>query len=248
MGKPYQFWTEDQKQSNIERNKMWKRTPIGVLHHIYRQQKKSSITRGHPPPAYTVSDLYERYLNDQSFLLLHQRWVEIGFNRYLKPSLDRIDASQPYTLGNLQLMTWRENLTKARSESARTEVVMFEQDGTKVQTFDSIRAAAYATGVSAGNICACCMGMRITAGGKVWKYGAVKKYDRTRSYTPRPKLGNPRTMFKKECLSFWSQHPEMSATEAAGSLGNVKATDLYKWRRSAKTWRDERRPNPYAQA
>ncbi len=245
MSKPYRLWTNDEKANSVAHARTWRRTPKGVLSSIYHVQRRSSLVRHHPAPSYSLSDLYNRFADDEAYLLLHRQWVNSGFDHYMKPSLDRIDASKPYTLDNIQVVTWRENLVKARLESSRTEVIMLGENGEEVETFASIRAAARSTGISAGNICACCMGIRKTAGGRRWKYGLAKKYRSTRSYAPRPEVISSKTKLKARSLRFWSDHPEMSAPVAAKALEDVKPADLYRWRRTARMWREQRRPCPY---
>ena len=55
-------------------------------------------------------------------------------------------------------------------EQRKIGVVMMNTDGTSLQEFPSLQAAARAIGVSAGHICQVCKGERNKAGGYRWKY------------------------------------------------------------------------------
>ena len=46
------------------------------------------------------------------FIVLWQRWVDSGWDRNLSPSIDRIDNSRGYVLGNIQWITNYENTIK----------------------------------------------------------------------------------------------------------------------------------------
>lgn len=46
------------------------------------------------------------------FMALHQRWEDSGYKRSLAPSIDRIDNSKSYHIGNLQWLSVRDNSSK----------------------------------------------------------------------------------------------------------------------------------------
>ena len=43
------------------------------------------------------------------FVKMFQEYVDNNCDKYLKPSIDRIDDYKGYSLDNMQLLTWREN-------------------------------------------------------------------------------------------------------------------------------------------
>jgi len=59
------------------------KTEKGVIRVIYKTQRRNSKTRNHPEPTYSKD---------------------------LKPSCDRDNSELPYTLNNITLMTYRENM------------------------------------------------------------------------------------------------------------------------------------------
>ena len=57
-----------------------------------------------------------------------------------------------------------------KSKFAPKEVLQFTKDGKFVDEYPSTKEAKRNTGISQGNICSCCKGRRLTAGGFKWKY------------------------------------------------------------------------------
>ena len=98
-----------------EYKKEYRRTLDGLATTIYSSQIYSSKKRGHPAPLYTKDELREWLLGQQNFGTIYEHWLETG-DKYDKPSVDRIDASKGYSLDNVQLMTWGDNLEKSKRE------------------------------------------------------------------------------------------------------------------------------------
>jgi hypothetical protein len=96
-----------------EIKKKWGRTVKGLLSTIYSMQKVRSETRGHPLPSYTKTEFDVWFLKQPNFYRIYRNWVYSRYDKDLKPSVDRIDNSKPYTLNNIQLMTWGENNNKS---------------------------------------------------------------------------------------------------------------------------------------
>ena len=86
----------------------------GVIKNIYYGQLSSAKQRGHAPPDYSLSDLKDWCYSQDTFGQLYLSWVCSGFDRWQKPSVDRIDSAKSYSLDNLQLMTWRANQAKQK--------------------------------------------------------------------------------------------------------------------------------------
>ena len=134
---------------------------------IYRSQKFHSKKRGHSAPNYTKDDLIKWCLSQPLFRKLYREWRRNNYNRWFAPSCDRINDSKPYTLDNLQLMTWKENSLKAVSK----EVCQYSKEGDLLETYSSTREAQKQTGVHHQNISTCCRGKRLkSAGGYKWQY------------------------------------------------------------------------------
>jgi len=146
----------------------YRRTVNGLITQIYSRQKSSSIKRGHPKPDYSKKELHNWIVSNVVFLELWKSWVVSGFNNMEKPSVDRLDDSVGYTFSNIQLVTWRENLRKARL-SSRTPIAQIK-DGEVVHVYKSATEACMKSGVCQPSITFVCRGKRKSAGGFQWRY------------------------------------------------------------------------------
>lgn len=52
---------------------------------------------------------YEWSINDPEFNALHDAWVKSDYSLKLSPSIDRVDVSKGYTMGNIRWITHSEN-------------------------------------------------------------------------------------------------------------------------------------------
>lgn len=153
------------------------RSISGLISKIYGGQKGNSKKRNHLMPNYTKKQL-EVWLYKNNFLILYKNWVESKYKKDLIPSVDRKNDYLPYTLENIQLMTWEENNSKAKLERKQginnkcsIEVAKFDKKGTYIKTYKSIALATKDVGLkSYTNIADCCKGKRKSAGGFIWQY------------------------------------------------------------------------------
>ena len=89
-------------------NNSYDRTEKGVVRVIYKTQKTNSKRRNMPNPDYTKEELRE-WLYEHNFKELYDSWVKSGYEKKLKPSVDRKDDFKPYTFQNITIGTWEEN-------------------------------------------------------------------------------------------------------------------------------------------
>lgn len=167
-------YTTKYKLKNKERdkvvNRLYHKTIAGVFTRVYAHQKETSKRRGHCMPDYTKQDLVDRFLRSDKFLTLFFTWEESGYKTQLKPSFDRIDAGKPYTLNNLQLMTWGENKIKGKQEKFKRPVDQYGLAGFYIKSYKSIRDASNITGADRTGISLCCKGRQKTSGGFNWVF------------------------------------------------------------------------------
>ena len=95
------------------------KTVSGLSSHIYRHQKWKSKRRGHPEPTYTKEELQEWLVRQDRFSEIYEHWMKTGKSED-RPSVDRVDHRRPYTMENIQLLTWRENNEKGRKYETMT--------------------------------------------------------------------------------------------------------------------------------
>lgn len=103
-------------RDSAERSKKTKRGMLGLL---YSSQKRNSKKRKHPLPTYTIEQFVEFAYSLPKFEEIYNNWVLSDYIQDLRPSFDRIDSLKPYTLKNIQVMTWYENNLKGRNEGLK---------------------------------------------------------------------------------------------------------------------------------
>ena len=153
------------------------RTKSGVVRVIYNSQKQHSLYRNHPLPNYTKDQLEDWLFSNTNFNELFNGWVKSGFNKWLKPSCDRLDDYKPYELSNLRLATWRDNqekeyldIIKGINRKRLKPVVGTSVLNGDVVEFYSGCEAERQTGIKQSHISSCCNGKRKTAGSYKWKH------------------------------------------------------------------------------
>ena len=130
-----------------------------------------------PAPNYSLSELEQWVRSQDTFFSLAKAWKESNFNKWLKPSCDRVDNNLPYTFANMQLMTTKENCDKYCNEVVNgtadknlKAVHQFSVEGTFIAAYHSINEACRQTACSPGNLLRCCRGEYKTSKGYVWRY------------------------------------------------------------------------------
>lgn len=84
------------------------KTEKGVIRVIYKTQISNSKKRSCCDVLYTKDELKSwLYLN--GFKDLFDRWVESGYQKSKKPSVDRLDDFKGYSFDNIRLVTWHDN-------------------------------------------------------------------------------------------------------------------------------------------
>lgn len=167
------------KPCDTQYSKTISRTIHGLICSIYSAQKYCSKARKHKAPNYTKTEL-ECWITSQSnFLSLYNNWVANNYDRWLRPSCDRIDEYLPYTLNNLRLVHFHANEIRGyinRKEGINnkinSKVIQLSLNGDRLQTFYSQAEASRQTGIPQANISKVCQNnsTRKTAGGFKWEH------------------------------------------------------------------------------
>ena len=125
-----------------------KSTPELLCKKLYNSQIFNSIKRGHTLPDYTLDQLIEVVLTMPGFHKLYKAWKDSGYSKNLVPSIDRKSDALPYTISNLQLMTWEENRAKSYQSKKDNELVVnqravnaFTKEGALYKTYSSMSEA-----------------------------------------------------------------------------------------------------------
>jgi len=156
----------------------FRKTPEGIVATMHTAQIAASKKRGHNPPAYTRAELREWVFGNPSFKVLFDNWVGSGYDKWKKPSCDRIDDYKPYILSNLQLVTWRANWERSHqdringvNQKQSKAIEMIDRETMKVlRTFYSSAQASRELGVVQAHVGACCRGKRKSSNGYYWRW------------------------------------------------------------------------------
>jgi len=161
----------------IKKRKDHRRTVRGVVYKIYSHQKLHSKDRGDILPNYTKEELFIWATNQDLFYVLYNNWIKGNYTKELVPSFDRLDDYKPYTLDNLQLMTWAENKKKGEKDKINginnkqsRAVVGTHKETNKILKFHSMMEASRITGTYVSNISKNCSGKLKSANGYIWSY------------------------------------------------------------------------------
>ena len=164
------------KECANQTNKEYFHSKKGLISKIYKSQKQHSRRRGHPLPTYSHQELQEWLYSQKKFHELCDNWKASGYKTALVPSCDRLDDYKPYTLDNLQIMTWQENMAKGhrdridgKNNKQNVPILQFTKDGKFVKEFYSRHQASRETGVDRVSIIYAASGKYQSAGGFIWR-------------------------------------------------------------------------------
>lgn len=165
------------KACGIEVQKRYGRTKKGLIQSIYGVQKLASKGRKHQMPSYTLKELRHWAFSQKVFHELYDNWKTSGFEKDLRPSCDRLNDYRPYTLNNLQIVTWRENNQRSHEDRVNgmnnkmnRAVIGISLKTGKNRRFHSIHEAGRRTPADYRNIWKCLKKINPSAGGYKWEY------------------------------------------------------------------------------
>ena len=120
---------ERDRRTNYAYHKRYEKTPKGFLMRAYRnmqsrvtgvQWKKAHLYEG--LPILRREAFYLWATNSDDFWRLYRQWVAADYEQRLTPSVNRIDTTKGYLLGNMEWMTQSLNssLANRHRESVKT--------------------------------------------------------------------------------------------------------------------------------
>ena len=107
---------EYRKRNGNACTKKYEKTKKGFVMRMYRnmksrisgvQKKKSHLYFG--LALLEKDEFYKWILSSKTFHELFENYEKEGFNRKLAPTVDRIDSSRGYEMGNIEIVTHSEN-------------------------------------------------------------------------------------------------------------------------------------------
>lgn len=156
------------KDCRLSKTKRHLRTKLGFLRNVYNCQKSSSKVRGHNPPEYSFIELSDWVKSQSNFEKLWTNWVNSGYQKLMRPSVDRINDSIGYKFNNIQLMTWEENRNKA--PTGKKPVRQIDNNNIVINIFESASQAQRVTGIRQAGISSAALGKSKSSGGYKWEF------------------------------------------------------------------------------
>lgn len=161
---------------NTRRNN-WCKGRKGLLFTMYRGQVNSSVKRGHNHPEYSLEEFRHWAINLTNFNDIYELWVSSGYNKWLRPSCDRIKDELGYSINNIRMVTWKVNFDKYHDDIKSgvnkkmwIPVVRLNINNTYSGEYPSIRKASEDLGCDESAIVKCCRNKKKTHYGFKWKY------------------------------------------------------------------------------
>lgn len=163
--------TERERISRKKALVKYRRSKKGLLTNTYNKQKERSRIKKIPLPSYSLKELHDKFLDDKKFNRIYNEWIKNNYHKQFKPSIDRINYKKPYTLRNIQILSWAENRFKQTMERRSRKGKVAQMLGDKIiKTYNSQRIVVKETGLSQSNISMVLNGKREYCGGYKWKY------------------------------------------------------------------------------
>ena len=141
------------------------RTEHGLILTMYNGQLGKSKKRGHIPPNFNIEELKQWVLVQDNFKQLYRAWVDSSYDMQCIPTCDRLNDYLPYSLDNIQLLSFRDNTIKYHNDAKNGNntklcfpVIQLTLDGEYINEFHSVSAAARSVNTSQANIRNVCEG------------------------------------------------------------------------------------------
>lgn len=139
--------------------KRFVRSETGLINQMYSGMKARSKRKGFTPINFSKDEFID-FLNSSTPIAdLYDAWVKSGYESDLKPSVDRLDDYQGYSLGNIQVTTQKQNIDKyyqdaveGKNTKTAVSVLQYTLDNQFVKEHHSISEAARSVGSSPTNI------------------------------------------------------------------------------------------------
>lgn len=138
------------RKCTIASNAQAIRNDINIfLSNRYNKQVYNSKIRNHPKPSYSKEEFIVWANNQPNIHDLFAAWKSSNYSKNLIPSIDRINSLLPYTLSNIQLVTWKDNNTNNNIEQSlginshnSKQIATYNSTGILISTYTSVAHAA----------------------------------------------------------------------------------------------------------
>ena len=150
-------------------NNRYKDIKNKIIYDIYYAQRGSSIKRKHLSPNYSRGEFVAWFNQQPNNDELVMNYIKSLFEKTLAPSGDRLDNSKPYTLDNLRLVTWQENMD-ANTKDMEKAVMEYDMDLNFIKSHESIRDAERLYNIPNSMISRSCVGHSAYSKNRIWLF------------------------------------------------------------------------------
>ncbi len=164
------------KAFNGQYTKEYYRSKEGVVRMAYGNMRSHSTRKGFKAPDFLFNDLLAFALKRAIFHELYALW-SIDYDIELKPSFDNLAPGTPYSLDNLEIVTFNENKRRGGNKEYKPKqfmaskvVYQFTLEGTFIKGHLGLLTAADAVGASKSAIANCVTGKSKSSFGFIWTY------------------------------------------------------------------------------
>ncbi len=152
-----------------------KNQPNFFLRTRYTELKQRCIQDNKPCSKYyygleycTLEEFLNKFDTDKQFLSLFSKWKENNYKYSLCPSIDRIEKTKGYIIGNMQFIEHGVNSRKDNENIVPVDV--FDRSGTFIKTFECLNDAVRFFNVQQSNAWKVLYGQRKHTEGLVFKH------------------------------------------------------------------------------
>lgn len=135
--------------------KKYYKTINGLITNIYSHQRSNSKKYNREYPNYTLQEFKNWCIKQKKFNDVYLNWINSKYIEDKKPSIDRIDCNLPYTLNNIQVMTWFENRNKGHIERSK-KINQYNMTGEFIQTYNSFMDIERKLKIDRSSLCNAC--------------------------------------------------------------------------------------------
>lgn len=166
------FATKNGEMRIYKTNERYRKTKKGIVTNMFSHIKDRS-KKYKREVSFNSYQLYKWCMAKPEFHIIFKKWLENGYKKEDKPSIDRIDPYGGYTFCNIQILTCKQNLVKGYTEVAAKKHKPITQktlSGSIVAKYNSIKEAAKVSGISQGLISNVLIGKRKHTHGFIFSY------------------------------------------------------------------------------
>ena len=121
---------DDKKYAASPKGIAQKRSRKGMTAILYGNMRQSSKGRDMCMPDFDLTEFREWIYAQPNFETLYNNWTDSDYDRWARPSPDRIKEDLPYTFSNLKLGTWKDNHDNQMKERLKNGGGSITFDGT----------------------------------------------------------------------------------------------------------------------